>query len=124
MKKITLIVALGLFINSPFTFAGEADVVKVDVQKSGNHTYHFSVTVLHADTGWEHYANKWDVVGKDGTVYGTRILHHPHVGEQPFTRSLSGVEIPDLIKTVTVQAHDSVHAYGGKVISLELPGQP
>ena len=38
-------------------------------------------------TGWEHYANKWDVVGPDDTILGTRVLLHPHVNEQPFTRS-------------------------------------
>ena len=26
----------------------------------------FTVTVRHADGGWEHYANRWDVVGPDG----------------------------------------------------------
>ena len=31
----------------------------------------------------------------DGKVLGYRKLHHPHENEQPFTRSLSGVEIPD-----------------------------
>jgi hypothetical protein len=29
--------------------------------------------------------------------------------------------IPDGITTVTVQAHDSVHGYGGKIITIQLP---
>ena len=45
----------------------------------------------------------------------------PHVNEQPFTRSLSNVVIPVGVKTVIIRAHDSVHEYGGKVITLELP---
>ena len=101
--------------------AGEADVVDVSVKKSGNNIYSFSVTVRHADEGWDHYANKWDVVAPDGTVLGTRVLYHPHVDEQPFTRSLSGVNIPDTVDTVTVRAHDSVHKYGGKTFTLEVP---
>jgi len=121
MKKLLIVFGAIFLAYLPVIHAGEADVVKVDAKNAGKNTYHFNVTVSHADTGWGHYANKWDVVGKDGTVYGTRILHHPHVDEQPFTRSLSGIEIPGEIKTVTVRAHDSVHKYGGKVIFVDLP---
>lgn len=103
------------------SLAGEADVIKVDVKKNKKGSFGFSVTVFHEDTGWDHYANKWDILGEKDVVYGTRILHHPHVGEQPFTRSLSGIEIPAKVKSVTIRAHDSVHGYGGKVITVELP---
>ena len=41
--------------------------------------------------------------------------------EQPFTRSLSDVVIPDRYESVIIRAHDSVHAYGGKVIKIQLP---
>ncbi|MEL0114373.1 MAG: hypothetical protein VW835_21805, partial [Rickettsiales bacterium] len=61
----------------------------------------------------KHYANKWDVVAPDGTVLGTRTLYHPHVEEQPFTRSLYGVRIPDGVTSVIVRAHDLEHGYGG-----------
>ena len=69
--------------------AGEADVVAAEAARTGGDTFRFDVTVRHADEGWDHYADKWEVVGADGTVYATRTLYHPHVGEQPFTRSLS-----------------------------------
>ena len=101
--------------------AGEVDVEKVTVSKDRDGIYSFSVTVRHADTGWDHYANKWDVMGPDGTVLGTRTLHHPHVDEQPFTRSLRGVAVPDGVKKVRIRAHDSVHEYGGKELEVELP---
>lgn len=105
-------------INS-IAFAGEADVVDVKVSGS-NGSYNFSVTVRHADEGWEHFANRWEVVGEDGTVYGTRVLAHPHVNEQPFTRS-GTINIPTNIKTVTVRANDSVHGLGGREIVVPLP---
>ena len=107
-----------LFSTSCLT-AGEADVVDVKVNKSGD-SYRFDVTVLHEDAGWKHYANKWDVVAEDGTVLGTRVLYHPHDNEQPFTRSLSGVVIPESVKKVTVRAHDLVHGYGGKTLSVDI----
>ena len=111
---------LALILSSTMAFAGEADVVDAKARKSGD-GWHFDVTVAHADTGWDHYANAWDIVGPDGTVYGTRELLHPHVDEQPFTRSLSGVVIPDGVTEVFIRARDSVHGYGGKEFRLELP---
>lgn len=48
-----------------------------------------SVTLAHADTGWDDYADAWEVLDADGNSLGIRELAHPHVEEQPFTRSLS-----------------------------------
>ncbi len=52
-----------------------------------------SVTLSHPDTGWAHYANAWQVFAPDGSEIAVRPLAHPHVEEQPFTRSLG---LPDL----------------------------
>ena len=101
--------------------AGQADIQNVEVKQTGENTFYFDVTVLHNDEGWDHYANKWDVVAPDGTVLATRILHHPHENEQPFTRSLSCVKIPKSVNNISIQAHDSVHGYGGKIITIQLP---
>lgn len=119
-RQLVFVIVLALCV--PVTgLCGEADVLKVDVEKAGSGSFNFDVTVQHADTGWDHYADKWDVLDPDGKVVATRTLHHPHVGEQPFTRSLSGVKIPADIAEVTVRAHDSVHAYGGRAATVELP---
>jgi hypothetical protein len=48
-------------------------------------------------------------------VLGERVLLHPHVDEQPFTRSLSGVAIPSDVEQVTVRAHDNVDGWGPEV---------
>ena len=101
--------------------AGEADIVDVKVHKQGGNSYNFDVTLRHADTGWKHYADAFIVLGPDGKQLGKRTLYHPHVNEQPFTRSLGGVKIPSDIKVVTVRAHDSVHETGGKEMQVRLP---
>jgi hypothetical protein len=100
--------------------AGEADVVEVRTTPAGDNTYRFEVTVSHADEGWDHYADRWDVVAPDGQVLGTRVLYHPHVDEQPFTRSLNAVQISPTVNQVTVRAHDVVHGYGGREMTVEL----
>ena len=101
--------------------AGEADIVNVEVLagSGGGHTVH--ATVRHADEGWDHYADGFDVLAPDGTVLGTRVLAHPHVNEQPFTRSLSGVRIPPGMHAVTIRAHDSVHGHGGAEVTVTVP---
>lgn len=122
MTKWTLSILLLLCIIFPSSlFAGEADVIRVDVKKSGDNIYQFDVTVSHSDEGWDHYADKWEIIGPDGSVLAARTLYHPHVNEQPFTRSLSGVKIPDGVTAVTVRAHDSVHECGGMTKAVELP---
>ena len=120
MKSVFLFV-ICLLLAAATAQAGEAEVEIVNVTMTGKDTFSFDVTVRHADEGWKHYADKWDVVAPDGTVLGTRTLYHPHVDEQPFTRSLSGVKIPDSIKEVTVRAHDLVHGYGGKTVTVDVP---
>ncbi len=113
---VALVLSLGL---SHLAAAGEADVIEVAATRMGE-TWRFDVTVRHADTGWDHYADAWEVVAPDGTVLGTRTLFHPHVTEQPFTRSLSGVAIPDGVTEVTIRAHDSVDGYGGAEMTVTL----
>ncbi len=106
----------------PFSaVAGEADVEKVRIAKERAGTYRFDVTVRHADAGWKHYADKWDIVAPGGRILGTRVLLHPHELEQPFTRSLSGVRIPRGVTRVTVRAHDKVDGYGGEVVTVTVP---
>lgn len=111
-----------LVLSAPFSlfaFAGEADVVDVKVRYNGGNSFQVITTVKHADTGWKHYANGWEVLDEGGKVLGTRVLYHPHVNEQPFTRSYT-LAIPDSVKQITVRALDSVHGTGGKTITLKL----
>jgi hypothetical protein len=115
-----LILLLVLFFPASL-YAGKADITDVKVTKHSEGTFTFEVTVNHADEGWDHYADSWEIRDQKGNLLATRTLHHPHVSEQPFTRSLSFVKIPAEIKEVTLRAHDSVHLYGGKTITIMIP---
>lgn len=81
----------------------------------------FSVTISSPYDSPDRYADGWRVVGADGTEYGFRLLTHDHAAEQPFTRSLAGVQIPADVTTVTIEARDQVHGYGGATFELALP---
>jgi hypothetical protein len=117
---IAVVTVAAILLSLTQVFAGEADVVGVKAQPEGEGTWRFDVTVRHADEGWDHYADKWVVEGADGTVYGERVLLHPHETEQPFTRSQTGIAIPDDVSVVTVRAHDIVHGFGGAVVEVDL----
>ena len=122
MTKRTYALAAALLLSAfPLAAsAGEADVLKATAQKQSDGTYRISATVRHDDTGWEHYADAFDVRLPDGTVLGTRVLHHPHETAQPFARSLSGVKVPAGVTMVIVRTHDKVHGHGGKEFQLDL----
>lgn len=115
MLRSTLLFSL---LASP-ALAGQADVVAAEAVRTGE-GWRFSATVRHADEGWDHYADAWRVVAPDGRVLGVRELLHPHVTEQPFTRSLSGVTVPPDVETVRIEARDSVHGWGGASVEVRL----
>lgn len=121
IQQVLCAMALLLCFVAMPSHAYKADVLKVKVTKVAKNTYDFSVTVRHKDEGWKHYANKWEIVTLKGIILATRVLHHPHIHEQPFTRSLNGVKLPARVKTVKVRAKDIKHGDGGKEIIVKLP---
>ena len=72
-------------------------------------------------TGWEGYADGWRVELADGTVIGDRPLGHPHVEEQPFTRSTSGVSIPDGTAQVFIRARTNVEGWAEDTTPFDVP---
>lgn len=76
-----------------------------------------NVTLSHPDEGWDHYADAWEVFGPDGTSLGIRELVHPHVDEQPFTRSLTLSNVPE--GALTVRARCLVDGWGDDRVPVE-----
>jgi len=107
---------------SSAAFAGEASIEFARFEQQTDGAWHVSVTLRHADSGWDHYADAWRVVAADGSIIGTRTLYHPHVNEQPFTRSLSGVKPPAGAARVYIEAHDSVHGWNPERLAVDLDG--
>ena len=101
-------------------YANQAEVVEVKIKLVGVNQFHIDTTIKHADTGWDHYANAWIVFDESGNKIGERILHHPHVKEQPFTRSLK-LSIAAGVKTITIKAQDSVHGLNQQGVQIAIP---
>lgn len=121
MAAARLIAAVAL-LGLQSVLAGQADVLKVVILPAAEAgRFDLQVTLRHADSGWDHYANRWEVLAPDGRVIATRVLAHPHEHEQPFTRGLSGVRIPAESTWIRVRGHDLVHGYGGREVTLSVP---
>ena len=107
--------------------AGDADVTNVFAREESDGLWTFHVSVKHDDVNWYDFADGWDVVLPDGSSikpdpFGqfTRHIRHPHVHEQPFTRTQKEIRIPEGVDRVKVRAHDKKHGWGGEEIEVLL----
>jgi len=96
------------------------DVIAAELSDDGD-TYSLEVTMSSEYDTPERYADGWRVLDAEGNELGTMELGHDHASEQPFTRSQSGLEIPDGVETVTVEGHDLVNGYGGATVDVDVP---
>ncbi len=103
--------------------ANEPAPIKATITSQGSGYFTISVTVQHEDEGDHHYATRWEVLDPANKIIARRVLMHPHVEEQPFTRSLSAVRIKPGVNEITIKVYDSKHGYGRRKIMLEVPHQ-
>ena len=97
------------------------DVREADLESSGGDTWTLSVTISSPYDSPERYADGWRVLAPNGDVLGKHELMHDHANEQPFTRSQSGLEIPQDVQEITVEARDLKNGYGGETVTVSVP---
>jgi len=114
-------ILLALAVFSSVAYAEEPRIDNVVARQAEDGTWRFDVTISHPDTGWDHYADGWRILDMSGRELGMRTLAHPHVDEQPFTRSLSGVPIPQGTRSVQVQARDTPGGWNAGTTTVRLP---
>ena len=117
LTKKHLIIILSLLTTS--VFANEVDVVNV-VLTNQSGSWRADVTLKHDDTGWKHYADAWRLVDAKGNEIAKRTLFHPHVDEQPFTRSLGGFNISKDNQSIIVEAHDLKHGWSPHKVVIDM----
>ena len=117
---LLLLLLLLLFLLPILLTAGEVDIVSAKFIKNHNNSWNIDVSLKHGDTGWDHYADNWRVVDPEGNILGDRVLYHPHINEQPFTRSLSNITINNTVKIVYIEAHDKEHGWTKKSLKIDL----
>jgi hypothetical protein len=117
-RSLFHILAASLLCTAPL-WASPSVIAGAEAQKTGE-TWRISVTLRHPDTGWDHYADGWEVLTLDGVSLGTRVLAHPHVTEQPFTRSLGGITVPAGVTMLVIRARCNIDGYAGDPYRLTL----
>ncbi|MDH5258141.1 MAG: hypothetical protein OEX07_09025 [Gammaproteobacteria bacterium] len=117
IRFLTLFFLVTCFVNG---YANEVKIINVEFVNKGGSSWRVNTTLKHGDTGWDHYADAWRVMTESGKQLGKRVLFHPHEDEQPFTRSLSDLNIPVNEKIVYIEAHDKVHGWSKQRIRVDL----
>jgi hypothetical protein len=119
VRQRILLIMSGLVLATSVVHAGDVEIQNVYLYQQSS-SWRADVTLKHADTGWEHYADAWRIVDATGKLIATRVLYHPHVNEQPFTRSLGNIEIPAGTDIIFVEAHDKQHGWSPQRIKVDL----
>lgn len=96
------------------------DVLSAELERTGG-AWRVSATISSPYDHPDRYADAFRVLAPDGTVLGVRELLHDHAGEQPFTRSLQDLEIPEGVDEITVEGRDLQHGRGGDTVTVEVP---
>jgi len=116
----TLLLSLPVRAETPSSDPDYAQVKFVQATRDNDGSWCISTRVRHHDQGWNHYADGWRVVDEQENQLGWRLLAHPHVHEQPFTRDLCGINIPPGVKHIRVEAKCNLHGYGGQAVTVDL----
>ena len=120
MKKITFLTSVLLLMLSQSSKANDINILAAAIIHQSHGEYLVNVKLEHHDTGWQHYADEWRLVDNKGNILGSRVLQHPHVHEQPFTRSLSNVKISSELQAVYIEVHDKVHGWTKNHLMIDL----
>lgn len=96
------------------------DVVEATLTREGD-AWALAATVSSPYDSAERYADAFRARTRDGEVLGVRDLTHPHADEQPFTRTLTDLAIPDDVDVLIVEGRDLVNGWGGGTTTVEVP---
>lgn len=99
-----------------------ADSPKIEAAKAvkSGSGWRIDVTLSHPDSGWDHYADGWRVLDMSGTEVGIRVLAHPHEHEQPFTRSLRVLSLPQGSTQIQIESRCLVDGWATERFVIDL----
>ena len=117
-------VALALTCASPLAMAGAADVIVATARQAADGSWSFNVTMRCDDRGATYFCDRFEVLSPTGGVLGVRRLLHDHTDEQPFSRDLQRVKVPEgFPHGVLIRGHHNIRGYDGAALKLALPAR-
>jgi len=114
--RLSIVLLLSIVVTP--SYANDVEILDVKLEKKRS-SWTARVTLKHEDTGWDHYADGWRIVSSSGKEIAKRVLYHPHVHEQPFTRSLADIKLAENA-VVYIEAHDNVHGWSPNRVKVDL----
>jgi hypothetical protein len=96
------------------------DVVDAELEAAED-VWRLSATLSSPYDTPERYADAFRALTPDGEELGVRELLHDHADEQPFTRTLEQLEIPEGVEEIVVEGRDLEHGWGGETVTVRVP---
>ncbi len=97
------------------------DILSAQLTAAGDGTWNLAATVSSPYDTPQRYADAFRALTLDGTELGVRVLTHDHAAEQPFTRTLTGLTIPEGATQITVEGRDLANGWGGDTVTIPVP---
>ena len=69
---------------------------------------------------YRHWVDHWVVLGPKGEKIHRRDIEGPHPGGWPFKLLERGIRVPLGVTKLTFKAHDPIHGYGSKTVTVDL----
>jgi hypothetical protein len=111
--------ALGLLLAGP-AFADAPDVVDAIATEAGGR-WTVTVTIAHHDTGWDHFAKGFAVLLPDGTRLAYLEFSHPHIGQDTFAASLTGLRISNDVPFLLIRTRCNLVGWAAEPVQIDLP---
>lgn len=122
----TVAVAIGVFafLSLAPAHADRPTAIGARVIMVGEDRYQFEVNIAHVDDSWEHFVDRWEVVGKGGKILATDRLYYPRIGENIVWRFLKGIKVDPGTEWVVYRLHDLKDGYGReKLVRMPTKGK-
>lgn len=97
-------------------FADKPKAIGARVIDLGEDRYQFEVNIAHEDDSWEHFVDRWEIVGKGGAVLATDYMYYPRIDENIVWRALRGVKVDPGTEYVIFRLHDIRDGYGREML--------
>lgn len=101
--------------------SAEAPMLLEATATPGGGGWTISVTLMHADTGWDHYASGVKVLAPDGSPLAEIDIPHPHDAGVPFTETVAGVAVPPGAHHVLLRLRCTLDGWEARSHRLDLP---
>ena len=109
LQSLFLLLLLALPVH--MLTASEADVLDVQIQRAATGAYRIDVTVQHADSGWDHYADRWDGLRLMAACWAPAHCCTRTSMNGRFTTVYPGCDFRQISRQLPYRAHDSVRSW-------------